>query len=57
MGILNCGIVSQNISLYCAAAGLSTVPRASMQKEEIAKELGFNNTRKVWINHPIGFAK
>lgn len=57
MGILNCGIVSQNISLYCAAAGLSTVSRASMQKEEIAKELGFNNTRKVWINHPIGFAK
>ncbi len=57
MSIMDCGIVSQNISLYCAAAGLSTVPRAGMRAEEIAKALKFNDTRTVWINHPIGFAK
>jgi nitroreductase len=33
-GAIDTGIVSQNISLFCAATGLKTRPRASMDKEK-----------------------
>lgn len=33
MGACDAGIVSQNISLFCTAAGLATVPRASMDRK------------------------
>ena len=33
MGAVDAGIVSQNISIFCSAAKLATVPRASMDAE------------------------
>ena len=33
------GIVSQNISLFCSGTGLATYPRASMNKDALAKAL------------------
>jgi nitroreductase len=56
-GAIDIGIVSQNISLFCAATGLKTRPRASMDKEKIKTLLHLKDTQTVFLNHPIGYAK
>ena len=56
-GAIDTGIVSQNISLFCAATGLKTRPRASMDKEKIKNLLKLKDTQFVFLNHPIGYAK
>jgi SagB-type dehydrogenase family enzyme len=56
-GALDAGIVSQNISLFCAATGLKTVPRASMDKARIRTVLKLKDTQFVFLNHPVGYAK
>ncbi|MCX6555027.1 MAG: nitroreductase family protein [Candidatus Aminicenantes bacterium] len=56
-GALDAGIVSQNISLFCAATGLKTVPRASMDKDKIKYLLKLADTLNIFLNHPIGYAK
>jgi hypothetical protein len=56
-GAIDAGIVSQNISLFCAATGIKTRPRASMDKEKITNLLKLNDTQYVFLNHPIGYSK
>ncbi|MDR0734606.1 MAG: SagB/ThcOx family dehydrogenase [Elusimicrobiota bacterium] len=51
------GIVSQNISLFCAGMGLATVPRGQMPAEEFHKALGLKETQKIILNHPVGYTK
>lgn len=55
-GLIDAGIVSENISLYCTAIGLGTVccaPR--MQIEEIQKALGLKDQQIPILYHPIGY--
>jgi len=56
-GAIDVGIVSKNISLFCAAAGLATRPRASMDKEVIENLLKLSDTQHVFLNHPIGYSR
>jgi len=56
-GALDAGIVSQNISLFCAATGLKTRPKASMDKAKIKELLKLNEAQIVFLNHPVGYAK
>ncbi|MDZ7261232.1 MAG: nitroreductase family protein [candidate division KSB1 bacterium] len=56
-GAIDAGIISQNISLFCAATGLKTRPRASMDKEKIKNLLKLKDTQYVLLNHPVGYAK
>ncbi|MCX6557430.1 MAG: SagB/ThcOx family dehydrogenase [Candidatus Aminicenantes bacterium] len=56
-GALDAGIVSQNISLFCAATGLKTVPRALIDKARIKELLKLADTQNVFLNHPVGYAK
>lgn len=56
-GALDAGIVSQNISLFCAATGLKTVPKASMDKAKIRELLKLADAQIVFLNHPVGYAK
>jgi hypothetical protein len=56
-GAIDAGIVSQNISLFCAATGLVTRPRASMDKKVIKNLLKLGDTQYVFLNHPIGYSK
>jgi len=56
-GAIDAGIVSQNISLFCAATGLKTRPRALMDRDEIRKLLNLKETQYVFLNHPVGYAK
>ena len=56
-GAIDAGIVSQNISLFCAATGLKTRPRASMDKAKIKALLNLTDAHHVLLNHPVGYAK
>ncbi len=51
------GIVSQNISLYCAGVNLATRPRASMDREKLQEILQLNGSRHLMLNHPVGYKK
>ena len=56
-GALDAGIISQNISLFCAATGLKTRPRVSMDKVKIREVLTLKENQYVALNHPVGYAK
>lgn len=54
---IDAGIVSQNISLFCAATGLATRPRAGMNKDLIRSLLKLKETQYPILNHPVGYPK
>ncbi len=56
-GAIDTGIVSQNISLFCAATGIKTRPRASMDKEKVKELLNLSESQYVFLNHPVGYSK
>ncbi|MDR2120783.1 MAG: SagB/ThcOx family dehydrogenase [Tannerella sp.] len=55
MGAVDAGIVSQNINIFCAGTGLSTVPRASMDQKELRKVLKLKDTQLPIMNNPVGY--
>ncbi len=55
MGAVDAGIVSQNISLFCAGNGLGTGPRASMDQSGIRTALNLTESQRAWLNHPVGY--
>ncbi|MCQ2135583.1 MAG: SagB/ThcOx family dehydrogenase [Bacteroidales bacterium] len=57
MVFCDAGIVSENINLYCAAAGLCTVPRGIMNHEGLIKLLGLSSKQVPVLNNPVGYAK
>jgi nitroreductase len=56
-GAIDTGIVSQNIALFCAATGMATRPRASIDKDRIRSLLKLKDTQYPILNHPIGYPK
>ena len=57
LGVIDAGYVSQNICLACAALGLNTVPRMTMDTEGLRKELGLDTNYDIIINSQIGYPK
>jgi nitroreductase len=57
MAAADVGIVSQNISLFCAAANLATVPRAMMDGAKLKTILKLSATQRPTLNHPVGYFK
>lgn len=57
MANVDAGYVSGNIGLYCAAANLVTVPRATMDKVALKKALRLTDNQLPIINNPVGYAK
>ena len=51
------GIVCQNINIFCSAVGLATVPRGSMNQEELRAALKLSDTQIISINNPVGYPK
>lgn len=49
------GIVCENINIYCASAGLSTVPRATMDKKKLAEVLMLDGRQMLLLNNPVGY--
>ena len=56
-GAIDAGYVSQNIDLACEALGLVTVPRATMDKDALKKELKLTDAQNPILNHPVGYKK
>ncbi len=54
---MDAGVVSQNIGLFCTAAGLSTVPRAFMDVEALKVGLKLSEKQLPIMNHPVGYKK
>ena len=52
---LDAGIVSQNISIFCAGTGMATVPRGSMDKEQLRQALKLKDAQCLMLNHPVGY--
>ena len=50
---VDAGYISQNIYLFCASAGLSTVACGGINRDEIHKILGITNGRAM-LAHPVG---
>lgn len=57
MMAIDSGIVSQNVNLFCAAAGMVTVPRVWMDSNGISKLLGLGANQIPVLNNPVGYPK
>jgi nitroreductase len=56
-GAIDTGLVSANISIFCAGTGMATRPRSSMNREKIASLLKLKETQHPFLNHPLGYPK
>ena len=57
MAAVDAGAVCQNINLFCAAAGLATVPRASMNMNALKQILKLTENQLPLMNNPVGYFK
>lgn len=57
MAAMDAGIVCQNINLFCAATGLVTVPRATMDQAALKRILKLTDSQLPLMNNPIGYPK
>lgn len=55
MAAVDAGIMCQNINLFCAANGLKTVPRATMDVKGISALLMLNEQQVPIMNNPVGY--
>jgi nitroreductase len=51
------GAIAQNVYLFCASAGLSSVLRAWIDREAIADALGLTHDQHVLLSHTVGFPR
>ena len=57
MVFADAGICNENINLFCAAAGLCTVPRGMMDHKAIAGLLALTEKQIPVLNNPVGYPK
>lgn len=57
MSKVDAGIVSQNISIFCAGVGIGTKPRAQMDHAGLKEALKLKDTQILILNHPVGYKK
>lgn len=50
---IDCGYISQNIYLFCAANGMATVACGSVNRDNLQKALKISNG-KIMLAHPVG---
>jgi nitroreductase len=51
------GIVSQNISIFCASVGFDTRPRASMDQQKLREILRLRDSQHLMLNNPVAYKK
>ncbi len=52
---LDTGFIAENACLYCASAGLATVPRAYFDQAALAKELNLSATQWIVLTQSVGY--
>jgi nitroreductase len=55
LAAMDAGLVSQNISLFCAGAGLSTRPRATMDIVKMKEILKLKDSQHPMLNNPVSY--
>lgn len=55
LGAYDVGIVSQNLTLFCASIGLATVPRASMDIDKLREILRLKEEQYPMMNNAAGY--
>ena len=56
-GGIQAGLISQNVYLYCASEGLSTVVRAMVNREQLAKALKLPSDQRIILAQTVGYPK
>ncbi len=51
------GFISENVYLFCACEGLSTVVRASIDRPSLAKVMGLRPDQKIILSQSVGYPK
>ncbi|MBU4445551.1 SagB/ThcOx family dehydrogenase [bacterium] len=51
------GFISQNVYLYCAAEGLSTVVRGMLDREPLAEKMGLRKGQNIVLAQTVGYSK
>ncbi len=51
----DCGFIAQNVYLYCASEGLSTVVRGSVDREKLAKAMKLRSSQKILLAQTVGY--
>lgn len=51
------GFISENVYLYCASKGLSTVVRAGIDRPTLAKAMGLRTDQKIVLAQSVGYPK
>ncbi len=51
------GLISENVYLYCASEGLSTVVRANIDKPALASMMKFRPDQKIMLAQSVGYPK
>ncbi len=54
---IHTGLISQNVSLFCASEGFGTVVRGWVDKEELAKDMKLPDNKKVVLCQTVGMIK
>jgi SagB-type dehydrogenase family enzyme len=49
------GFIAQNVYLYCAYAGLATVVRGLVNRDDLAKEMKLSDKQKVTLVQAVGY--
>jgi hypothetical protein len=55
LAAFDAGIVSENISVFCAGAGLATRPRATMDQDKLRKLLNLKPSQHLMLNNPVSY--
>ena len=50
------GSIAQNVYLYCASEGFSTVVRAMVNRDVLAKALHLRPEQKIMLSQTVGYA-
>ena len=51
------GFISQNVYLYCASEGLTTVVRGLVDKEALGKAMNLGPGQKIILTQTVGYGK
>ena len=51
------GFISQNVYLFCASEGLSTVVRAMIDKQALAKAMKLREDQRIILSQTVGYPK
>ncbi len=54
---IDAGYISQNVYLFCASEGLSTVVRAMVDREALAKAMKLTNKQVIIVAQTVGYPK